>query len=234
LEQNSLVQNNRTERFVPIYNVSMPTDPPRRSGRAAQAARNDKLILQSAREVFLADPDAPISAVAKQAGVGISALYSRYPGKEDLLRKLATDGLVRIREEIDAALHDDRDPWALFTEFMRHLVDADVAALTLALAGKFTPTEDMWKLASSTDTEMSRKLFPRVKPALRPGAGVGDISLVLELVGTIKLADPARTHRLRHRYLALLLDGLRAEHTEPLPGPPPSHQEINERWQPHS
>jgi len=211
----------------------MPTDPPRRSGRAAQAARNDKLILESAREVFLADPDAPISAVARQAGVGISALYSRYPRKEDLLRKLATDGLARIREEIDAALHDDRDPWTVFAEFMGRLVDADVAALTLALAGKFSPTEDMWELASSTDTEMSRKLFPRVKPALRPGAGVGDISLVLELVGTIKFADPARTHRLRHRYLVLLLDGLRAEHSEPMPGPPPSRQEINERWQPH-
>ena len=120
---------------------------------------------------------------------------------------------------------------------MRHLVDADVAALTLALAGKFTPTEDMWELASSTDTEMSRKLFPRVKPALRPGAGVGDISLVLELVGTIKFADRARTQRLRHRYLSLLLDGLRAGHighTDPLPGPAPSRQEINERWQPQS
>jgi len=215
----------------------MPTDPPRRSGRAAEAARNDELILESAREVFLADPGAPISAVAKRAGVGISALYSRYPGKEDLLRKLATDGLVRIREEINAALHDDRDPWTVFTEFMRHLVDADVAALTLALAGKFIPTEDMWELASTTDAEMSRKLFPRVKPALRPGAGVGDISLVLELVGTIKFADRARTQRLRHRYLSLLLEGLRAGHTghaDPLPGPAPSRQEINERWQPQS
>ena len=49
-----------------------------------------------------------------------------------------------------------------------------------------------------------------------------------------RLADRARTQRLRHRYLALLLDGLRAEHTDPLPGPAPSTQEINERWQPHS
>lgn len=209
-------------------------DRPRRSGRAAQAARNDKLILESAREVFLADPDAPISAVAKHAGVGISALYSRYGSKEDLLRKLARDGLVRIREEIDAALQDDRDPWTVFAEYMRRLVDADVAALTLALAGKFTPTEDMWKLAASTDTELSRKLFPRVKAALRPGVGVGDVSLILELVGTIKFADRARTERLRHRYLAILLDGLRTKQTEPLPGPAPSRQEINERWQPQN
>jgi len=34
-------------------------------GRQAQAAQNDELILQAAREVFLADPTAPISAVAE-------------------------------------------------------------------------------------------------------------------------------------------------------------------------
>ena len=45
------------------------------SGRRAQAARNDVRILEAARTVFVADPDAPISAVAKRAGVGISALY---------------------------------------------------------------------------------------------------------------------------------------------------------------
>src|SRR5215211_7459340 len=38
------------------------------SGRRAQAARNDERILDAAREVFLADPGAPISAVAEHAG----------------------------------------------------------------------------------------------------------------------------------------------------------------------
>ncbi|MDX6234639.1 MAG: hypothetical protein QOH68_3754, partial [Nocardioidaceae bacterium] len=34
------------------------------------------------------DPEAPISAVAQAAGVGISALYRRYAGKEELLQTL--------------------------------------------------------------------------------------------------------------------------------------------------
>jgi AcrR family transcriptional regulator len=202
-----------------------------RSGRAAQAERNDRLILESARAVFLADPGAPITAVAKHAGVGISALYSRYGSKEELLRKLSRDGLERILEEINAAMQDEREPWTVFADFMRRLVDADVAALTLALAGKFTPTEEMWALASHTDSELSERLFPRVKGALRPGVEVGDVSLVLEIVGTVKVSDRARTEQLRRRYLTVLLDGLRAEHTEPPPGPPPSRQEINERWE---
>jgi hypothetical protein len=49
------------------------------SGRKAQANRNDQVILDAARQVFIADPAAPISAVAKEAGVGISALYWARP-----------------------------------------------------------------------------------------------------------------------------------------------------------
>ena len=204
---------------------------PRRSGRAAEAARNDQRIVEAARAVFLADPGAPITDVAQHAGVGISALYSRYGSKDELLRKLSRDGLQRFLEEIEAALKDDRDPWTVFADFMRRLVDADIAALTLALAGRFTPTDDMFALAARTDAQLSKKLFPRVKDALRPGVGVGDVSVLLEIVGTIKVSDPARTSQLRHRALTVLLDGLRADRTEPLPGPPPSREEINERWQ---
>ena len=47
------------------------------SGRKAQAARNDEVILDAARAVFVADPGAPVSAVADAAGVGMSALYRR-------------------------------------------------------------------------------------------------------------------------------------------------------------
>src|SRR6516225_11825153 len=91
------------------------------SGRQAEAARNDRRILESARAVFVADPGAPITAVAKHAGVGISALYTRYGSKEELLRTLCTDGLVIVIDETEAAIErlkkgDDR--WAVFTDFM--------------------------------------------------------------------------------------------------------------------
>ena len=73
-------------------------------GRQAQAAHNDELILRAAREVFLADPNAPISAVAERAGVGIGALYHRYAGKEDLLRLLCRNGQEIYLTEIRRAL----------------------------------------------------------------------------------------------------------------------------------
>src|SRR5437588_4878204 len=91
---------------------------PRLPGRQAEALRNDTVILESARAVFIADPGAPISAVAKHAGVGISALYKRYPSKDDLLRKLCSDGLARFIAETERALADTRDPWTVLAEFM--------------------------------------------------------------------------------------------------------------------
>src|SRR5215467_8622986 len=84
------------------------------SGRQAEAARNDQRILESARAVFVADPGAPITAVAKHAGVGISALYTRYGSKEELLRTLCTDGLVIVITETEAAIERVRlgeDHW---------------------------------------------------------------------------------------------------------------------------
>src|SRR5271169_5542337 len=74
------------------------------SGRQAEAARNDQRILDSARAVFVNDPGAPITAVAKHAGVGISALYTRYGSKEELLRKLCTDGLLIVVSQTEAAI----------------------------------------------------------------------------------------------------------------------------------
>jgi AcrR family transcriptional regulator len=200
------------------------------SGRRRQAARNDRLILQAAREVFLADPGAPIGDVAKRAGVGISALYSRYASKDELLRTLCRDGLQRFVEETEAALADDRDPWTAFGDYMRRLVDADTSSLTLALAGRFTPTGEMFALAERAN-RLSSELFERVKAELRPGIEVHDVSLVLEMLASIKLADRPRTEQLRRRHLAVILDGLRGQGREPLPGPPPTWQEINQRWE---
>ena len=56
------------------------------SGRRAEAARNDQIILDAARAVFTANPEAPIAAVAERAGVGIRRLYGRYGGKGGMLQ----------------------------------------------------------------------------------------------------------------------------------------------------
>jgi AcrR family transcriptional regulator len=201
------------------------------SGRRAQAARNDQLILKAARAVFVADPAAPVAAVAEQAGVGMGALYRRYPSKEDLLRRLAGDGLRRYLAEAQAALADHGDPWAAFARFMGRIVDADTHSLTVRLAGTFTPTQDLYDDAA-TAQELNVALLERTKAAgaVRSDLDVNDLTFVFEQVASIRLGDPDRTRQLRHRYLALLLDGLHTPAPEPLPGPPPTLQEVSSRW----
>ena len=213
-----------------------PPSPPAASlsGRQAEAARNDQLILDAARAVFIADPAAPVSEVAKRAGVGIAALYRRYPSKEDMLRKLCGDGLQRYIAEAEAALADERDPWTAFTGFMDRVVTADTHSLTQRLAGTFTPTEELYREAARAQ-DLNVALVERVRGAgaIRPDVVVDDIAWMLEMVAAIRLRDAQRTGQLRQRYLAVLLDGLRgpaAPGSGSLPGPPPTGAEMGERW----
>jgi hypothetical protein len=61
---------------------------------------------------------------------------------------------------------------------------------------------------------------------------VDDLSMILEQVSSIRLGGETRTRELRHRYLALFLDGLRSSDTELLPGPAPGPSELASRWSP--
>jgi AcrR family transcriptional regulator len=215
------------------YPVQMESFERPLSGRRAQARRNDSRIREAAREVFTADPDAPMSAVAARAGVGISALYRRYASKEDLLRQVARDGLARYLEEAEAAAADDGDPWEAFVSFMRRLLDAQTVAITMSLAGTFAPNEELYAMSERAEV-LNARIVDRTKAAggLRPDVVVDDLSLIIEQVSSIRLGDAARTNELRHRYLGLFLDGLRAGGDERLPGPPPTPEELGARWSP--
>src|SRR5690348_12260772 len=195
------------------------TGPP--SGRRAQAARNDERILDAAREVFLADPQAPIAVVAAAAGVGISALYRRYPSKQDLLRALAADGLTRYIADLEAALASDLQPWAAYVECLHRVVEGRSQALAQRLAGTFAPTPELTALAQRAG-HLADTLFRRVRRAgeLRDDVSAADIVLLLETVMLVELPGADGGAALRHRYLALLLQALHNPVEAKLPGTP--------------
>jgi AcrR family transcriptional regulator len=201
------------------------------SGRRAEAARNDEQILASARAVFLADPDAPIAAVAKHAGVGIGALYRRYASKDELLQRLAADGMRAYLAEVRAALADDGDPWIAFARFMRRCIDIGAGALTQRLAGSFTASEDLVRQGREIH-EATQQLLERTKVAgaVRSDIEVGDLSMLIEQVQSIRIGDEVRANQLRHRYLTVVLDGLHLADAPQLPSTPPSWQETSRRY----
>jgi AcrR family transcriptional regulator len=206
---------------------------PRKRGRQAEAERNNVRILDAAREVFIANPEAPISEVALRAGVGIAALYHRYPSKNALLAQLCLEGQDTYIELVEKALTSPNDPWAAYVQWLRDIVAADTHALTVHLAGHFTPDE---RHAARTDRMIKGtvELFERVQQsgALRPGLTFLDVAFLLELLAKTKLGDSARTAELKQRQLAIVIDGLRAPGTAELPGAPPSWQEQESRWIP--
>jgi AcrR family transcriptional regulator len=204
------------------------------SGRRAEAARNDETILASAREVFVADPDAPVSAVAEHAGVGISSLYRRYDSKEDLIRTLCADGLaLYIAIARDAVDTDAGDPWETFVTFVKRIVAADTHALTRNLAGRFTPTPELQRAAILAD-DLNQRLVEHAHAAgvLRADVTRDDLTFIFEQVSSVRGPTPERTAQLRARFLTLHLDSLRAPGHTPLPGPPPTADEQHARWSP--
>ncbi len=202
-----------------------------RRGRYAEAERNDARILQAAREVFLEDPTAPISAVAKRAAVGIGALYHRYAGKEDLLATLCLQGQDRYLAEVRDALGAVGDPWEAYVGFLRRIVAADTHSLVVSLAGTFTPTAE--HLARADEMErLGTQLFDRARATgkLRADVTFLDVSYLLELIARSSLDTRQRTAELRQRQLAVVIDGLAAVHAEPLPGTSPTWDEQRRRW----
>jgi AcrR family transcriptional regulator len=207
------------------------TTNPGLSGRRGEAARNNQRILDAARAVFTADPDAPIAAVADRAGVGIGALYRRYRSKDELLQRLSMDGLEQYLALAEAALDDDGDPWVAFAGFMRRCVDAGSGSLSLRFAGTFTATEELYR-AGRKANELTQQLLARTKAAgaLRADIEVGDLALIFEQMQAVHVSDEQRTLQLHRRYLALILEALKAPGVAPLPGPPPRWDEITRRY----
>jgi AcrR family transcriptional regulator len=203
------------------------------SGRRAQAARNDEVILDAAREVFVEDPTAPVAAVAHKAGVGISALYRRYRSKEELLQKLCADGLevyVGAAEAAHTELDAGDDPRDVFARFMRRVVDADTHSLTMRLAGRFHPTE-VHQAGARRAGELNERLIDRLVTAgaIRADLEAPDLGQIFEMIAAIRFGDEQRRGELRHRYLGLLLDGIFQDEGE-LPGPAPAPGEFASRW----
>lgn len=200
-------------------------------GRQAEAARNDRRVLDAAREVFASQGfDAPVSAVAERAGVGIGSLYRRYGSKTELLQRLCVLAMEQASESVEEGLRAD-DPWEGLAGHIRRSVAFQSGALG-PLAGRIQTTPDMW----ATSRHVRKMLDDLVKRAqvagaLRPDVTVLDVSLLIEQfsrAGRIELT--AEDVNNRDRLLAISLDGLRARDAGPLPGHPPRRSHYEAAW----
>ncbi|MDX6741001.1 helix-turn-helix domain-containing protein [Actinocorallia sp. A-T 12471] len=201
-------------------------------GRKAEAARNDLTVLNAAREVFFEQGyDAPMSAIAERAGVGMGSLYRRYRSKEELARCLCVLSMKGTNESAERALAEESSGWSALVRFMAESIDRGVG-MVAQFAGEFPVTPEMVALSERGAAAMQAILDrATAEGSVRPDITAGDLVYLLQILRTNSAPTPTRVTTLRTRYLTLLLDGLRPHPTPtPLPGPAPTWPEISTRW----
>ena len=204
-------------------------------GRQAEARRNDLVVLAAARDIFTAlGADAPISAVAERAGVGMGTLYRRYGSKTELLQRLCVLAMEQTAAAADDALCAD-DPWAGLAGYIRACVELRSGALA-ALAGQIETTAEMRAVARRGMARLGEIVARAHRDgSLRPDVTALDISWLIEQFSRRPPdpVEPDEERNVRARLVAIGLDGLRAQASpglRTLPGRPPSRARYVRRW----
>ena len=200
-------------------------------GRQQEAARNDRRVLDAAREVFAAQGwDAPVSAVAERAGVGMGSLYRRYGSKTELLQRLCVLAMEQNIAAAEQSLAMD-EPWDALSSYVHACVGFSAGAFA-PLAGTLQVTDEMISTARRSNRLLTR-LVKRAQASgvLRPDVTATDLSCVIEQFSRPSASPGAPLdHLAQARILAIALDGLRPEGAHRLPGPAPSAPAQAARW----
>jgi AcrR family transcriptional regulator len=194
------------------------------------AERNRQRILCAAR-TLVAEKGLAVShdELAEAADVAVGTVYRRFPDKASLFEALFRDELDRVVARADCWL-TITDAWqALETFMVDHLeiqaTNRGFKDLMLQSAEQF----DLMTYFQQTIVPVIGKLVERAHEAqvLRPGVCVQDFVVASIMVGAV--IDSARDvdPDLWRRYLAGLLDGFRAVHPAPLPGAPPTADQLD-------
>ncbi|MCW3014377.1 MAG: transcriptional regulator, TetR family [Solirubrobacterales bacterium] len=182
------------------------------------AERNRLRILEAAQEVF-ADRGlgASLDDIAHHAGVGVGTVYRRFPDKDALIDALFEQRLEEFTAMALAAL-DNPDPWEGLTAFLEQAAGMQASDRGLKELLINSP-HGRQRITSVRDriTPLVNEVVARAQEsgALRADIGHQDLPMINMMLITI--ADAARDVQpdLWRRYLAIVLDGLRAQPTTP-------------------
>ncbi|MFE2179674.1 TetR/AcrR family transcriptional regulator [Streptomyces sp. NPDC059455] len=198
----------------------------------ADARENIRLILRAARTVF-ADRgyEVSIEEVARRSGVGMGTIYRHFPNKSALVEHVAVDVMAEASAEIERASAEEPDTWAVFTRVMRHM--AQLRSSQMFPISRRRPTEPGPELKAARGALLADfdALVARAQDEglLREDVTVFDLVLMLNSIPPRIPDDGADepSADLAARHLGVLLDGLRAPHTETLPAPAADRRDID-------
>ena len=197
------------------------------------AERNRLLILSAARTVFAQRGlEASLDEVAREAGLGVGTVYRRFANREALIEALFADGIATISRLMDQCLAEPR-AWDGLRTFMASMLE-------LQCGDKGLRDVMLSRRAPSPDEDLLRaRIQPALDALVERAQQQGDLreDLTSTDVGVLEIAllgaaefTAAAAPGIWHRYLAIMLEGMRARPagpSEPLEEPPLDDDQID-------
>ncbi|MFF1443520.1 TetR/AcrR family transcriptional regulator [Streptomyces sp. NPDC058295] len=177
----------------------------------SDAQRNRERILEVALAELTLCPDAPLSAIAKKAGVGQGTFYRNFPHREALVLEIYRH---EIHQVADSAAHllEQLPPERALRAWMDRLAEFAMTKAGLADAIRLaTSTPGGPEKPTHTPVTDAAELLLRANDAvgaIRPGMTPDD--LVLAIGGLWQLSPTDDWRPRAARLLDLVMDGLRA------------------------
>ncbi len=189
-------------------------------GRAAEARSNDDAVLNAAREVFVERGfDAPMSAIAERAGVGVATIYRRYPSKDALTLDLRLRALHQVTQIAQDAL-SARAPSVVRAFLERHLREA-ASPLATTFGRHVLRNPDVDAAAEELREALEELIaVDRARGIVPADFGPGELMIVITHLRPSIPTDRERAIQLHLRQLDVYLLGLRhsVEHPELIRG----------------
>jgi len=178
-------------------------------GLRADARANRDRILEVAREALTADPETPLSAIGKAAGVGQGTLYRHFPTREAL-------ALAMYRKEISAvaalasALLKEHPPLEAFRLWCAQLADSSAMKRGVARLLQGSTSEDDKRETYQQMVLAVRLLIAACEAsgAIERGANADDVLMLLGVLWQLP-SHPERDAQ-SARIIALIFKGLGA------------------------
>jgi AcrR family transcriptional regulator len=184
------------------------------------AERNRQRVLRAASEVFAEQGlEASLDEIAACAGVGVGTVYRRFPNKDVLVEALFEQ---KIEEVVSLAIRAaaQADGWhglAYFLDGAAELQARDLGLRQVLFGNGYG--RDCVARARARLGPLISGLVERAQAegSLRADVSFTDIPVILLMLSTVAGTTRAGSEDLWRRYLALVLDGLRAgRDTRPL------------------
>ncbi|MFC8591113.1 TetR/AcrR family transcriptional regulator [Streptomyces atroolivaceus] len=177
----------------------------------SDAQRNRERILEVALAELTLCADAPLSVIAKKAGVGQGTLYRNFPSREALVLEIYRHEMQQVADAATELIRT-HEPDRALREWMDHLARFAMTKAGLADAiRQATSAPDSPAKPGHTPVTSAAELLLRTNEeagTIRPGVTADDF--LLAIAGLWQLGPHGDWQPRAARLLDLVMDGLRA------------------------